>query len=143
MHQNAPNELFLFQNFPGDTPLQNIFSFFNRNPLPCLIDVEDRSHETVLWRVCSHNKYIDPSEIPYPEWDMSEVAWDDDTDDDDSLLEDLSSLSGDDLDQSPDDVHSSSMEDFEPGAEIQALGMAVENESRPSTNPTTLIEEAS
>ena len=74
---------------------------------------------------------------------MSEVPWDDDTDDDDSLLEDLSSLSGDDLDQSPDDVHSSSMEDFEPGAEIQALGMAVENESRPSTNPTTLIEEAS
>ena len=106
------------------------------------IDVEDRSHETVLRRVCSHSKYIDPSEIPYPEWDMSQVAWDG-TDGDDSLLEDLPSLSGGVLDQSPDDVHSSSMEDFEPGTQIQALGMAVENESKPSTDPTTLMEEAS
>ena len=40
IEQNAPKcskLVYLFHNFPGGTPLQDIFSFFHRKPLPCLL----------------------------------------------------------------------------------------------------------
>ena len=41
IEQTAPKcskWVYLFHNFPGGIPLQDIFSIFHRNPLPCLID---------------------------------------------------------------------------------------------------------
>ena len=46
--KNAPNRSFLFQNFPGGIPLQNISSYFHHNSLSCLVDAWSWSAECVF-----------------------------------------------------------------------------------------------
>ena len=64
IEQNAPKSskwVCLFHNFPGGTTLQDIFSFFHRNPLPCLIwpgPDDQRFHQVSRQKLCAVKQYF-------------------------------------------------------------------------------------